>query len=179
MGLFKRLFDNSKLKSNVTHTDHSDFLSDAKFATQNIPIYWIQYEESLYLLMFTHNCRTYFDRKDFVVPRLGMLRHALGYVGNVLSFVDLHTQAQVIVTTDDIDKIVQTIKSPDFDQKFINNYCEALDYKLGFVKNDQEKLVWITRWQQRLKPFEKRLSTELVEQFKQHCLALKRQLTTK
>ncbi|EHO53714.1 hypothetical protein [Lentilactobacillus kisonensis] len=181
MGLLKKLFTirgsgDAHKDGNQSVDNYSSVPYDYQFVIQTIQVYWTQYLDSLFLLRFTHNCENYFSRKDFVIPRLRMLKRAIEHVGGAYSFTDSTINVQIVIYPADIDKIIQKIESPVYDEGFIKNHCDSLDYKLSFLTAAKDKLTIIARWRHWLYPYEKRLSAEILKPFNQHCLELEEQI---
>lgn len=180
MGLLKKLFGLSETSKVEEHQDSKSKKVEInrptdpnyQIAIASIPVMWKQYGESLRLLKNTIHCDTYFDRKDFVITRLGSLQKTINLVGGSDSFIDPMTNTDITVYSTDIDGIITDIKSDKYDEAFIRRYAEALNFKISSLKTSKAKLNNIFKWQQWIEPYKEKLSPELFNEFKLYCKKL-------
>ena len=177
MGFLKRVFGLSETNNVEGHNKSYEGKAEINQATDpkyqvaivNIPIMWKQYGESIRLIKNTNHCDTYFERKDFIITRLGLLQRTLNYVGGSNSFIDPMTNTDITVYSTDIDGIITDIKSNKYDEAFIRRYAEALNFKISSLKTSKAKLNNIFKWQQWIEPYKGKLSPELFNEFNLYC----------
>lgn len=180
MGFLKKLFGVSATSKVEDHRNSQSRKAEInrptdpnyQVAIANIPIMWKQYGESLRLLKNTTHCDTYFERKGFIVTRLGLLQKTIDSIGGSDSFIDPMTNTDITVHSEDIDGIINDIKSEKYDEAFIKRYAESLSFKVNSLKTSKAKLNNIFKWQQWLEPYEEQLSSDLVANFKSYCSEL-------
>lgn len=145
-------------------------------AIAEIPTGWKQYEESLRLIKSTVHCDTYFDRKEFMIARLGTVKRLIDYVGGSNTFIDLMTNTDITVSSSDIDTLVADLNTNNYDEQFIKRYSNSLLNKVTSLKTTKAKLNNIDKWQQWLAPYNDQLSPELCIYFYNYCASLKKQV---
>jgi len=179
MGFLNRLFGNepitspSKTRSSRQSQIHSETDPEYMRAILTIPTYWKQYEESLRLIRNTVHCDTYFDRKDFMVARLGVTKKLIDYVGGSNTFIDEMTNTDITVSSKDIDDILQDLELNNYDVQFIKRYSDSLLKKVTSLKTTKARLNNIDKWQEWLQPYEDKLDSALLAEFHKYCESLK------
>ncbi|HJE45690.1 hypothetical protein [Levilactobacillus namurensis] len=181
MGFLSRIFGQHSTPSPEVKQRQADIHSetDPKYlqAIMSIPTYWKQYEESLRLIRSTVHCDTYFNRKDFMIARLGLTQQLINYVGGSNTFIDEMTNTDITVSSQDIDSILQDLSSNNYDEQFIKRYSESLFDKVNSLKTPKAQLNNINKWQQWLLPYENKLSSELAKSFHSYCSGLEKNIT--
>lgn len=184
MGFLKRVFGLSETNNVEGHNKSYEGKAEINQATDpkyqvaivNIPIMWKQYGESIRLIKNTNHCDTYFERKDFIITRLGLIQRTLNYVGGSNSFIDPMTNTDITLHSADIDGIISDLKSAKYDEAFIKRYAESLEFKVNSLKTPKAKLNNIFKWQQWIEPYQNKIDPSLYQQFELFCSKLQTQV---